>query len=85
MFKPLEGGHVLLLTNKEIYRSVEYHRALRRLKSHVLQVPGKKYEELVEEPESFISRPKDRTGDFPYLEKEGVLASTSSRTPQRQA
>ncbi|MBW0554828.1 hypothetical protein O181_094543 [Austropuccinia psidii MF-1] len=61
--KPLAGGHELLLTHQELSGSGQDHRALRRVSPIVLQRQGKKYEELVEERQSFIYRPEEGIGN----------------------
>ncbi|MBW0461785.1 hypothetical protein O181_001500 [Austropuccinia psidii MF-1] len=63
IYKPLAGGHELLLTHQELSGSGEYHRTLRRMKSLFLQGQGRKDKELVQEPESFIHRPEERVGN----------------------
>ncbi|MBW0540718.1 hypothetical protein O181_080433 [Austropuccinia psidii MF-1] len=45
--KPLAGAHELLLTHQELSGSGEYHRALRRVESIVLQIQGQKDKEFV--------------------------------------
>ncbi|MBW0501460.1 hypothetical protein O181_041175 [Austropuccinia psidii MF-1] len=63
MFKPLAGGHELLLTRQEISRSGEDHKTLRRMEPIVLQRQGQKDKELVEEAKSFIHRSEEGTGN----------------------
>ncbi|MBW0588369.1 hypothetical protein O181_128084 [Austropuccinia psidii MF-1] len=63
MPKPLAGGHELLLTHQELFVSGEDHRTLRRLEPIVLQRQSQKDKELVEEPKSFIHRPKEGVGN----------------------
>ncbi|MBW0500224.1 hypothetical protein O181_039939 [Austropuccinia psidii MF-1] len=63
--KQLEGGHELLLTHQEPSESAEDHRNLRRIESLVLEIQGQKYKELVEEPKSFLNRPKGGTRNSP--------------------
>ncbi|MBW0521099.1 hypothetical protein O181_060814 [Austropuccinia psidii MF-1] len=63
--KLLEGGYELLLTQQELSGSGEDHRALRRMKPIFLQRQGQKYEELVEEPKSFIYRLEEGVGNDP--------------------
>ncbi|MBW0523291.1 hypothetical protein O181_063006 [Austropuccinia psidii MF-1] len=84
MPKPFAGGHELLLTHQVLSGSGEDHRALRRLEPIFLQTQGQKDKELAEEPKSFISRPEEGIGNAPALE-EGPVASTSSRSIQREA
>ncbi|MBW0593144.1 hypothetical protein O181_132859 [Austropuccinia psidii MF-1] len=50
---------------KSYFGSGEYHRTLRRVEPIVLQRQSKKDKELVEEPNSFISRPKEGIGNDP--------------------
>ncbi|MBW0590080.1 hypothetical protein O181_129795 [Austropuccinia psidii MF-1] len=83
MLKPFSGGHELLIKLKEISGSGEDNRDLGRFDSIFLQRQGQKYEELVEEPKSFIHRPKKEQEMTPALEKKGSVVSTSSRTFQR--
>ncbi|MBW0512963.1 hypothetical protein O181_052678 [Austropuccinia psidii MF-1] len=89
MCKPLEGGHELLLTHKELSGSGEDHKTLRRVEPIVLQIQGQKDKELVEEPKSFINRPEEGTGNdssFGERRPSGVYQlQTSSRSVQRQA
>ncbi|MBW0520764.1 hypothetical protein O181_060479 [Austropuccinia psidii MF-1] len=60
-------GHELLLTHQEIYGSGEDNRTLRRVEHIILQRQGQKDKELVEEPQSFIYRPKEGIGnDFSF-------------------
>ncbi|MBW0488080.1 hypothetical protein O181_027795 [Austropuccinia psidii MF-1] len=89
MPKPLAGGHELLLTHQEFSGSGEDHRTLRRLEPIVLQIQGKNDKELVEEPKSFIHRPKEGNGNdssFGDRRPSGVYQlQASSRSVQRQA
>ncbi|MBW0588359.1 hypothetical protein O181_128074 [Austropuccinia psidii MF-1] len=83
MPKPLAGGHELLHTHQELSGSGEDHGTLRRLEPIVFQRQGQKDKELVEEPRSFIHRPKEGTGNdssFGNREPSGVYQlQTSSR------
>ncbi|MBW0494604.1 hypothetical protein O181_034319 [Austropuccinia psidii MF-1] len=63
MPKPFAGGHELLLTNQELSGSGEDHRTLERVEPLVLQRQDQKYEELVEEPKSFICIPEEGIGN----------------------
>ncbi|MBW0517795.1 hypothetical protein O181_057510 [Austropuccinia psidii MF-1] len=63
MPKLLAGGHELLLTHQKLSGSGEDHGMLKRLEPIVLQRQGQKYKELIEEPESFIHRPEEGTGN----------------------
>ncbi|MBW0530285.1 hypothetical protein O181_070000 [Austropuccinia psidii MF-1] len=54
------------------------------MESLVFQRTSQKEEELVEEPKSFILRPKERTGNYPSFRKKGPVASNSSRKVQRE-
>ncbi|MBW0536082.1 hypothetical protein O181_075797 [Austropuccinia psidii MF-1] len=89
MFKPLAGGHELLLTHKELSGSGEDHRTLRRLEPIVLQRQSQKDKELVEEQKSFIHRPEEGVGNdssFGDRRPSGVYQiQISSRSVQRQA
>ncbi|MBW0571327.1 hypothetical protein O181_111042 [Austropuccinia psidii MF-1] len=89
MPKPLAGGHELLLTHQELSGSGEYHRTLRRFEPIVLQRQCQKDKEFVEEPNSFIHRPEEGTGNdstFGDRGPSGVYQlQTSSRSVQRQA
>ncbi|MBW0473903.1 hypothetical protein O181_013618 [Austropuccinia psidii MF-1] len=55
------------------------------MKSLVFQRTSQKEEDLVEEPKSFILRPKEETGNYPSFRKKGPVASNSSRKVQREA
>ncbi|MBW0471294.1 hypothetical protein O181_011009 [Austropuccinia psidii MF-1] len=81
-------GHEPLLTHQELSGSGEYHRALRRVEPIVFQRQGKKDEELVEEPKSFIHRPEQVIGNDSSFERmpSGIYQlQTSSRNIQREA
>ncbi|MBW0529901.1 hypothetical protein O181_069616 [Austropuccinia psidii MF-1] len=63
MPKPFAGGHELLLTHQELTGLGEYHRTLRRVEPTVFQRQDQKKEMEM----------------TPALEKEGLVASTSSK------
>ncbi|MBW0560928.1 hypothetical protein O181_100643 [Austropuccinia psidii MF-1] len=88
MPKPLEGGHELLLTHKELSGSGEDHRTLRRMEPIVLQRQSQKDKELVEELKSFICRPEEGIENDPSFGRRssGIYKlQTSSRSIQREA
>ncbi|MBW0525242.1 hypothetical protein O181_064957 [Austropuccinia psidii MF-1] len=89
MPKPLVQGHELLLTHKELSRSGEDHRALRRLEPIVLQRQSQKEKELAEEPKSFIYQPEEGVGNdssFGDRRPSGIYQlQTSSISVQGQA
>ncbi|MBW0590517.1 hypothetical protein O181_130232 [Austropuccinia psidii MF-1] len=63
MQTPLAGGYELLLTYEELSGSGEDHKTLRRMELIVLQGQGQKDKGLVAEPNSFISRTNEGTGN----------------------
>ncbi|MBW0493324.1 hypothetical protein O181_033039 [Austropuccinia psidii MF-1] len=85
--KPLTGGNELLLTHQEISGSVEYHTALESMESIVLKRRSQKDKELVEEPNSFIHRPKEGMGNDPIFGERRVsslnqLQNSSKKRPK---
>ncbi|MBW0582030.1 hypothetical protein O181_121745 [Austropuccinia psidii MF-1] len=71
--KHLAGGHELLITHQELSRSGVDHRTLRRVEPIVLQRQGEK--------DSLLSiDQKKELKMTPALEKEGPVASSSSKT-----
>ncbi|MBW0562330.1 hypothetical protein O181_102045 [Austropuccinia psidii MF-1] len=79
MLKPLEGGHKLLLTHQELPGSGDDHRTLRRMEPIVFQRQGQEDKELVEKSDFFSIDQKKGLEMIPTLEKEGPVASTSSK------
>ncbi|MBW0500932.1 hypothetical protein O181_040647 [Austropuccinia psidii MF-1] len=85
MPKPLAGGHELLLEHQELSQSGEDHRALRRMEPIVLQRQGKKIKNWLKNQSLLSIDQKKELEMTPALEEKGPVASTSSRSVQRQA
>ncbi|MBW0466745.1 hypothetical protein O181_006460 [Austropuccinia psidii MF-1] len=69
MPKHFPRGYELLLTHQELSGSREDHRPPRSLDFILFQIKAQKDKELAEEPEYFISRPIERTGNDPSFGK----------------
>ncbi|MBW0511074.1 hypothetical protein O181_050789 [Austropuccinia psidii MF-1] len=80
VLKPLAGGHELLLTHKEHSGSGEDCRTLRRMEPIFWQRQGQKAKEMVKNQSLLSIDKKKELGMTPALEKEGPVASTSSKT-----
>ncbi|MBW0472716.1 hypothetical protein O181_012431 [Austropuccinia psidii MF-1] len=83
IYKPLEGGHELLLTNQEVSGSGEAHRTFRGMESLFLQRKGQKLRELAQEPKYFIHRPEERVGNDPsYGERRTSNVNQLQKSPK---
>ncbi|MBW0482966.1 hypothetical protein O181_022681 [Austropuccinia psidii MF-1] len=81
--KPLEVGHELLLTHKEISGSGEDHRTLRRVEPLFFQTQGQKDKEFIEEPKSLICRPEEGIVNDPSFGRRPTGIHQLQKHPKR--
>ncbi|MBW0541073.1 hypothetical protein O181_080788 [Austropuccinia psidii MF-1] len=85
MTKPFAGDHDLLLTHQEISGLGEDHRTVRSLEPIALQSKVKNIKNWLKNQSLLSIEQKKELEMTPALETEGPVASTSSRSVQRQS